>query len=119
MNIGYYQEQDFKFIEIATVLERFYYTSQGKFFINVITPMLSSSSPIDETKSKPSTSNILNYSSQLNISSYTTSNYVLLNVPRYIAEDLRDHDGYIAKGTRFLISFIGGDINKPKIMGVY
>lgn len=119
MNINYYQEQDFKFVEIATVLERFYYSSKGKFFINTITPLLSSGSALDDTKSKSSTSNILNYEEKLNINSYTLSNYVSLNVPRYMSNDLTDMNGYISKGTKFLVSFIGGDVNNPRIVGVY
>lgn len=119
MNINYYQEQDFRFIEVATVLERFYYTSQGKFFINAITPLLSSSNPLDETKSRSTISNILNYGTKLGIESYTLSNYVSLRVPRYISNELTDGDGYINKGAKFLVSFVGGDINKPRIVGVY
>jgi len=119
MNTEYYQKQDYKYLEVATALERFYYTSEGKFFINAITPLLSSSSPIDETKSKISTVNILNYDSKLNVSSYTVSNYVSLRVPRYIATEVTDEYGYINKGTKFIVSFIGGDINKPRILGVY
>lgn len=119
MNIDYYQQQDFRFVEVATAIDRFYYTSKGKFFINSITPLLSSGSALNDSKGKSSTTNILNYSSKLNISSCTVSNYVDLLVPEYIAREMRDINGYISKGTKFLIVFVGGDINKPRIMGVY
>ena len=119
MNIDYYQQQDFRFLEIATVLERFYYTSEGKFNIAAITPLLSSSVPIDDNRNKIATTNILNYDNKLGITSYTLSNYIPLSVPRYISDNLRDEYGYINKGTKLLVAFIGGDINKPRIVGVY
>lgn len=119
MNIEYYQQQELKYTEIATALEKFHYGSEGKFFIDAITPLLSSSAPMNNTKVKINTNNILNYNSKLNVGSYTLSNYVPLKVPRYMTSELIDEHGYISKGTKFLVTFVGGDINKPRIVGVY
>lgn len=119
----YYQEQDFKYNEIATVLEDFEYRSKGKFFINSITPLISSSSPFNDKKGKKTTSNIINYSAKLAITSYTISNYVLLSVPEYMLTSniltVINEISIIKKGTKFIITFVGGDINKPRIIGVY
>lgn len=119
MNIDFYQQQDFRYVEVATALEKFHYTSEGKFFLNSITPLLNSGSPLDEDKIKIQTTNILNYSSKLAIGSYTLSNFVPLRVPRYISSELIDEHGYVDKGTKFIVAFVGGDINKPRIVGVY
>lgn len=131
MNIEYYQQQDLKYVEVATALEKFHYASEGKFFINAITPLLNSNSPKNDKKSKLSTANILNYNSKLGISSFTLSNYISLKVPEYMIDkdvdkdgyytnnEIIDKHGYIAKDMQFLVVFVGGDINKPRIMGVY
>lgn len=120
MNIDYYQQQQFNFLEIAIALQKFHYRSEGKFYIPAITPLISSGAPKDSKKNRIATTNILNYNSKLAVQSFTLSNFIPLRVPRYMCDEtIIDESGYISEGAKFLISFVGGDINKPRIVGVY
>lgn len=114
----FYEDMDFRFPEIAISAERFYYSSKGKFTIPTLTPMLSNGSAYTSSNVKASTSNIVN-GDDLGITAVTTKNYMELYVPRYIAELVWDKNLYINSGIKFIVSFIGGDINKAQITGLY
>ena len=47
----------------------------------------------------------------MNIEQCTTSNYIELEIPEYIRS--------LSKGDKVTITFVGGDINKPIILGRY
>ena len=118
MNTNYYQDKRFEYSEVAVVIEDFYYEGTGKFFIPILFPELSSDVPYNNIASKGSTANIINYNTRHGIKNVTVSNYIELKVPKYIAEFIKDEYNTIKKGTEFIIVFVGGEVNNPKIIGV-
>lgn len=119
MNSDFYQAKEFAYPEVGIVLEDFKYTSKGKIYIPILTPTMKGDKPIKEKKSKGSTSNIVNYNAKHGIKDCITSNYVELYVPTYIGYEIKNNKDMILKGTKFIISFIGGEVNDPKIIGLY
>lgn len=117
MNQDFFQDQDMKYIEYGVVLEDFKFTSPGKIYIPVLFPELASNAPMKATSARGSVANIINKDGAKGISTSTISNYIELKVPRYIANHLRNKEGIIKKGTRLYIAFIGGEINKPRVIG--
>ena len=112
-NSNFYDNIDFTYPEIAVCIE----DSCGpnaKFFIPVLTPFLSGEEPYDKLDPDISKMRILNkHDTNLDISKCTTSNYITLELPyEYKLTGCN-------KGDKFVISFIGGDINKPYILGRY
>ena len=108
MNIDFYNEQDFRYVEVGTILG----VSEGKakVFLNSITPLLSSDSAIKTKHPKKSTEKLLNRGAKTLITACTTANYVTIKIPSYIK---------VTKGDKVLVVFPGGEINKPRIIGEY
>lgn len=126
-------------IELAT--EKVTYDNNiGKFIPLYMTPS-SGTEVYERTLPKNSTSNIVNKSNNLGLSKITVSNYLELTVPKYLftIKDIQitpnatfGEDGYYVscapkakiiyneylKGQKFLLIHLGGDINKPYIIGV-
>lgn len=107
-NTDFYDNLDLKYPEIAVALE----TYGNKFNIPILTPFIANAgkSPSKSTASALNKNNIKNKDS-LPISRITTQNYVTLSVPSYL--------GTVHKGDKFIIVFVGGDINKIRIIGRY
>ncbi len=61
--------------------------------------------------------NILNMSYNPSPATLTTSNYLSVNVPTYIANDFPYN--IIPKGSKLIIVFVGGDISNIKVIGRY
>ena len=133
MNItdNYYQEADYRYTEIGIALTDFTYGSTVSISIPTITPFMNTSKEVTTT-GKVSTVNIINDDiSALGIDSnnskkYTTSNSMSLTVPWYLADiETASINGssYLqpkasgTKGTQFIISFVGGELNKAQIVG--
>lgn len=110
---NFYRDQDFRYPEIAICIEDSN-DIEAKFCIPALTPFVSKDKPYDELDSEPNKMNILNRDrSNLDIKRCTTSNYITLELPESIREvGCRKED-------KFVVSFIGGDINKPYIIGRY
>lgn len=119
MNADYYRDSSFCYTEKAIVLEDFHYLSPGKFYIPAIIPTVGGGSPFSSSVPKGSTSNIVNYSSKHGIQSCTVSNYVELMVPIYIGEHIKNIVDMIVKGTEFIVTFVGGEVDDPRILGLY
>lgn len=120
MNENYYKNQDYYYTEYAITLEDFYYTSNGKFAIPALFPTLPTNSAVKKTQTiSPTyvTNAMTNNREKLAINSVTTQNYIELHVPKYIAKEYTDEHGYIHSGTKFIITFVGGDLNEPRIIG--
>lgn len=118
MDSNFFQNKEMHYNELGVVLEDFYYTEKAKVYIGVLLPEIQGNSPINNNIVRGSTSNILNKTGSQGITSAQVSNYVELLVPRYIGETLKNNINIIKKGTQLLISFIGGEINKPVVVGV-
>ena len=113
MYTSYYKLHSYTQLEIVVCLEDIDNTknNKGKFFIPAFTPFLDNDVPYDKKDPPSSTANIISGTHGLDIRRCTMSNYVELKIPEYIDS--------IKKGDKFVISFIGGDINKPYIIGRY
>lgn len=110
---NFYKDQEFRYLEIAVCLEN----SNGleaKFCIPALTPFVEQDEPYDKLDIEPSKRNILNKNkTNLDIKKCTTSNYITLELPE------KNRETGCRKGDKFVVSFIGGDINKPYIIGGY
>lgn len=112
-NSDFYDNIDFRYPEIAVCIEDSD-KEYANFFIPILTPFLSSDEPYDKKDPSISKLNILNkYDNNLDISQCTMSNYITLKLPY----ECRSYG--CSKGDKFVMSFIGGDINKPYLLGRY
>lgn len=110
MNTNFYgKNANFCYPELAICMED---TTgpEAKIYIPIVTPTLPNSVCYDTTGLKPNTGNILSDSDPLYISHYTESNYITMKLP----------DDLPAKaGDKFVIVFIGGDVNHGVLIGRY
>ena len=110
MTNDFYNQLDFKYPEIAVCME----DTDGptaKIFIPIATPTLSDSL-IYDTKGLPlNLSNIKSTGiNKGNISRVTESNYIEMKLP---------DDQPAKKGDKFIIVFIGGNVNNGVLLGRY
>lgn len=121
MRSDFYKQKDFSYTEIGIVLEKVDVSKdKAKIFIPILFPELSSDKPYKIKERRPSTDNIVNYNSKHGVSSVTRTNYIELKIPRYIAKELEPIDSTIVnKGQKILITFVGGEINLPRVIGVF
>ena len=109
----FFNDLDLKYPEIAILMEDTN-SDIGKFFIPILTPILKKDNIYDKKEVNQNyTKNIINDTNNLYIEDCIISNYVEINIPSSI--DKND----LKKGNKFVIIFIGGDINKPYIIGRY
>lgn len=109
MNMDYYSNHSYNNIEIAICLE--VNENTGKFYVPALTPFLDGDKPYDEKDPPSSTSNIISGVGSMDVEPCTTSNYIVLDIPEYINS--------LSEGDKVTITFVGGDINKPIILGRY
>ena len=119
----FYQDLDLKYPELAICLED---SKEGiaKFFIPILTPLLESNKAYENKDIRLSKSNILSDTTSMEINACTTSNYLELHLPSMQVIDpktskLKTIIGSCKKGDKYAIVFIGGDPNKPFILGRY
>lgn len=110
VNNNYYKSHIYTNLEIAICMEDTL-CDIGKFFIPALTPFLSKDKPYDKIDPPSSTANIISGTKGLDIHQCTTSNYIEIKLPEYIKSAKKDD--------KFILSFIGGDINKPYLLGRY
>lgn len=147
MNItnNYYQETDYRYTEIGIALNDFVYGGTVKVSIPTITPFMKNDNEVVSTD-VVSTVNIINDDiNALGITSYeskkfSTGNAIELKVPWNLADVERNpvvhpfsahgaghpavpHTDMVKlnwngiKGTRFIITFVGGELNNARIVG--
>ena len=119
----FYQNLDLKYPELAICLEDSV-DGKAKFYIPILTPLLESNEAYETTDINISKSNILSDTTSMEITACTTANYVELHLPSLQLIDpetgkLKTMTGSCEKGDIFVIVFIGGDLNKPFIIGRY
>lgn len=124
MYTNFYQDQEMKYTEVAIVLEDFELKTLGKFYIPILLPEVSGGNIINKT-GRVNPSNIVNPSGKAGIGSYTSTNYVELKVPGYIEEEIKKYKYFkgrytyvVEKGEKLLVTFVGGEANKPRIIGI-
>lgn len=108
----YYTELDLRYPEEAILLEDtvdendVIITNIGKLYIPILMPLLNKNSPYETLERYIPTKNILSNTTNLDIRQCITSNYV--------EADMNGFGG--RAGDKFTIVFIGGDINKIKVI---
>ena len=127
----FYQNLDLRYPELAICIEDSV-DGIAKFYIPVLTPILESDKPYDITDINISKSNILSDTSSMEINECTSSNYLELRLPskEFMMSSFNSTNNSIdntrtpitdscSKGDIFVVVFIGGDPNKPVIIGRY
>lgn len=113
----FYQNLDLKYPETAILQQRCRPGDIGSFLVPVLTPYQSSYTASKDTQHL-NASNLMNAENNIGISTSVVSNTISLKIPNYLGNYApQDMQGYIIKGTKFIVSFIGGDINQPKLIG--
>ena len=110
MNLqGFYDNLDLRYPEIAICIEDTD-SNIGKFVIPILTPSINTFEPYIERNNEFDTSNIINQE-DIKVQPVNVSNYIELKLPK----------GYDSakKDDKFIVIFIGGDINKPVLIGGY
>ena len=96
--------------QIGIAVEDFYYGATAKISIPTLVPFYNNKKQ-DTQKETINIKNIMNKKS-LSINPKAEScNYILLEIPIELCRNQDSYEG--CKGDKFLISFIGGDINYP------
>lgn len=121
--MDFYNSSNMTYSELAITLEDFTYGEDVKITIPVLLPLVDFKDEPISTTQYLSNRNILNKNKDnLKVDKCTTSNYITLNVPKDLCPCLGldpecTHKG--KKGQKFIVSFIGGNINKPIIYRRY
>lgn len=121
---NYYLESDYKYNEIAIALEDFIYDNLVPISIPSVMALLNKETPIT-TNNRLYGYNLQNKDkSRFNLPmNVVISNHVNIVIPSNFAvssEWDRDRDCYIGRrGTQFIITFVGGNSNKYRIIGRY
>lgn len=107
--VDFYNNLDLRYPEVAICLED---TNNeiGKFFIPILTPLMRKDEPFIEDINDFDKKNVINHKN-LYISPVKLTNYIELKLPK----------GYTSakKNDKFIVIFLGGDINKPILIGGY
>lgn len=110
---NFYKDYDLSNTEFAVTLENFVYNTKVKCYIPSLMPFLPNSEVVNDKK-RNNFINIKNKNKDLlGIGDVNTCNYVELFIPSIYS----DGDIYGKKDTKFLITFVAGDINKCKVIG--
>lgn len=118
---NFYDQTDLRYPEIAVCLED---TSgpTGKFAIPILTPFMDNDSPSTTTIYNDSGKTLLSGTRQeLEIGNCTMSNYLVLELPDIVKHEKNYHNPklIVRKGEKFIAVFVGGDINKCKLISRY
>ena len=117
----FYDETDLRYPEIAICLERTYGPT-GKFSIPILTPFMDNYNISSEIVSNKNTKTLLsNNKKELEITNCEITNYLELRLPDSVLHEMRYHDPYmyVEKGEKFIAVFVGGDLNKCKLISRY
>lgn len=107
---------DLKYIEVAVLMDvvNKYEPGEARFYLQSLTPGKSKTNATSIT-SNTDTSNLANTNPSIGSTNVTSGSTITLNVPTECT--INYPVKYIPQGTRFLVSFIGGDLTKPVIIG--
>lgn len=118
---SFYDETDLRYPEIAICLED---TSgpTGKFSIPILTPFMDNDQIVSITEVNDTSKTLLSGSrKELEIGSCEISNYLELKLPDIVLHEMQYHNPNLVvhKGDKFLAVFVGGDVNKCKLISRY
>lgn len=107
---------DLKYVEVAILMETTnkYHPGKVQFYLQALTP--SKPKTVDNTvRNTSNLGNLTNVDSNIGASEITSGSTLTLELPKEVARNYPKK--WIPQGTRFLVSFIGGDLTKPVIIG--
>lgn len=128
----FYDNLDLKYPEIGIAIQKIDRSNPGlvKFIVPIMTPSLDITKEISTTK-RIDRRNVMNSARSFPLNNITISNYIELNIPKELcfrADCFKVVDGYIVideelryipEGSKWIIAFVGGDITKPQVIGLY
>lgn len=142
-NSNFYDELDLKYPEIAIAAQDIDCNNPGnvKFIVPILTPNMDNSKIIEKSIYQ-NKQNLKNLNTPFEIDSILMTNYIKIPFPKELItgynvntefdvlyektdSDIilkfipKSSNNIIAKGSKWIIVFIGGDITKPKIIGRY
>lgn len=111
----FYKDKKFEYPEIAILMDNFIDNKRrtARFVIPILTPNFNNERLSISEKPRIDTSNIVNQNTN-NITSVTEQNFVTLTIPEYMFSNGIHYN----KGDKFIVVFIGGDVNRIQIIGV-
>lgn len=118
---NFYNTTDLKYPEIAICLETTGGPT-GKFCIPILTPFMDTNNVVTEKEINRSTKTLLSGSkSDMEIGNMTVTNYLELKLPDCVLHEKKYHDPLLVvhKGEKFIAVFVGGDMNKCKLISRY
>ena len=116
-NNDFFKNLDFRYPEIVECLKK-----NGKeFYVPIVMGLVDDAGLDPKEKKIPNTSSkIKNKVNNLEISKITKYNYINLEVPSYLWYPDYETTGIkYKKGDKFIVIFVGGDIDKIRIVGRY
>lgn len=116
----FYDNLDLKYPEIAVCVEDTYYSAihRTKFSIPVLTPNLNQSTISQGVVRQDGSSLVNKDKKSVEVENITIGNYLTIPVPpRMVTPNVMNLA--IRKNSKWIVVFIGGDINKPQIIGQY
>lgn len=110
----FYNEEDSKYTEIAelTTTCNKYHPGKQTFYLPSLNPMNERPNSVTTVQESP---NLENADSTAKGTSVECGSNLVLELPKEIARNYPKK--FIPPGTRFLVTFVGGDISKPMIIG--
>ena len=115
----FYEGLDLNNVQIARLMEKCSKFSPGVRAFYIPSLMAYKSESLKNDNPVPvNTAGLMNDNKNIGFSKYTLGSTIKLFIPQYIAMYApSDKDGIMQPGLEFLISFIGGDMNRPVIIG--
>lgn len=123
-NFEFYQNLNYVYPELAICLSDSVNGVAG-FYIPVLTPSLETGTgAYDIEDNNVRTYNILSDKSSMEINACTSSNYLELKLPKIRAynfkkQEIEEIEDQCFKGDKFVVVFVGGDPEKPVLLGRY
>lgn len=123
-NFEYYQNLNYNYPELAICLEDSV-NGIASFYIPSLTPSLQTETgAYDLEDNAVKTHNILSDTSSMEIGACTASNYLELKLPKFRIYNrelntFEEVDDVCYKGDQFVVIFVGGDPEKPVLLGRY
>lgn len=111
----FYTNLDLKYTEIAVLMTTCnkYEPGTQTFYLQAMVPLVSSTN--SDSSTSTDSSNILNQNTDLGLTAVTTGSTIDLDLPKDVSRWYPKK--WIPPGTRFIVTFAGGDITKPQITG--
>lgn len=123
-NFEFYQNLNYVYPELAICLSDSV-DGIASFYIPILTPSLETETgAYDIEDNNVRTHNILSDTSSMEINACTASNYLDLKLPKFRMynkelNEFEEIDDVCHKGDKFVVVFVGGDPEKPVLLGRY